>query len=140
MNKPLIQSLYLLAARQGLHRVWGRFDHEGPGAGMNQFLAGAAAFILLVVIALLWRRMTQRPAKTFACDSRPRMFRELCAAHRLGRSDRKLLKRIAAARGLTNPALLFVEPAHWDRASLPTSLRSANAELQRLRAAIFVCA
>lgn len=137
MMQSAIQSMWLLAARQDLHRVWGRFDHERPGFGTSHIVTVAAALALLIAMALIWRRMARRSAREYSCDSRGRLFRELCGAHRLSRASRRLLKRLASARGVANPAMLFIEPAYLDATNLPAQLRSSTAELQMLREALF---
>jgi hypothetical protein len=70
-------------------------------------------------------------------NSAAQLFRELCRAHGLSHSHRRLLKRLATARRLTSPALVFVEPKHFDTTNLPASLLPSAKELQHLSAQLF---
>jgi hypothetical protein len=131
MTQYVTQWLLLLAGRQELHRVWGRFDHQRPGLDASQMLMMTAAFVLLVGSVLVWHRITGRTSRHF-CDSSTKLFHELCSAHGLKFSTRRLLKRLARSRGIKDFALLFVEPQHLDTKSLPGQLNSSVAELRQL--------
>jgi hypothetical protein len=127
----------ILAASQDMHRVWGRFDHARPGTGDSHYWILLAAVALLAVVTVAWQRVGRRTSKGFCCDSDAKLFRELCAAHRLERSVRRLLKRLAAARQMSNPALLFVQPECFETTTLPALLTPSTKELQKLREQLF---
>jgi len=127
----------LLATRQDLHRVWGRFDYQRPSDGTSQLLIVVGMGVVAAAALLIWSLVARRPPRHFVSNSGARLFRELCHAHGLSFSTRRLLKRLAAARGLTTPAILFVEPQNFDTSSLPANLHPAANELQRLRAQLF---
>ena len=137
MTQSAIDLYCLLAARQDLHRVWGRFDHGRPSDGTSQLLVLVGMAAILVVVMLIWFRATRRPHRHFITNSAGRLFRELCRAHGLSYSTRRLLKQLSAARGLPSPALLFVEPKHFDPSTLPATLQPAARDLQHLRAQLF---
>jgi hypothetical protein len=128
--------LCLLAARD-LPRVWGRFDHQRPADGVDQMILITALAMLAAVVLLIWLRDGRRPQRHFVSNSAAQLFRELCRAHGLNFSSRRLLKRLAAARGLASPAVLFVEPRHFDAAKLPACLQPAANDLHHLRARLF---
>jgi hypothetical protein len=66
-------------------------------------LAGIAAALAVVI-----RHFRQRGDENFRS---PRLlFLQLCQAHNLDRSDRKVLEQIARKYRLQHPARLFVEP------------------------------
>jgi hypothetical protein len=132
-----LDALVLLAARGDLPRVWGRFDHQRPSGGMSQLWLVAGLAALAAAAMLLWLRGLRRPKRCFVSNSQGRLFRELSAAHGVSFSNRRLLKRLARERKLPTPALLFVEPKHFDTSDLPADLQSAANELQRLRAQLF---
>jgi len=137
MALPLIYGLVLLASREELHRVWGRFDHQRPGLSTNQLLVIVVVIALASIAAVLWRILKSRASRTFSSDSAVKLFRELCAAHGISRSGRRLLKQLAEARGIADPAILFVEPQSFDAQNLPPDLRSSSNELQRLNEKLF---
>lgn len=128
--------LALLSTRQEDFRVWGRFDH-GKSNGTEELIVLAGVTALLLLIAVASRVYLQRSRRTFASDNSSRLFRELAAAHGLNRAGRRLLHRLAVARGVANPTLLFVEPQHFEAQSLPEELKDSAAELRRLRAKLF---
>jgi hypothetical protein len=137
MIQQTLQAATLLAVDEDAFRVWGRFDHEKPefGAGHLMTLAGITALLLLA--AMVWRICRRRSTTTFATDSPWQLFRELCAAHGLNRHSRRLLRQLAAARGLASAATLFVEPRHFETKNLPAELKPSTAELTELRAKLF---
>jgi hypothetical protein len=130
---PLIA---MLRTRQEDFRVWGRFDH-GKSSGTEELIVLAGLTALLLLLAMASRIYLQRSRRTFAFDNSSRLFRELAAAHGFNRAGRRLLHRLAAARGVANPTLLFIEPQHFDAQSLPAELKDSAAELRRLRAKLF---
>jgi hypothetical protein len=137
MMQPIRQTMLLLASREEMHRVWGRFDHERPGISINQILFFVVAFTIAVVAVVIWRILKRRTGRTFTSDSSVKLFRELCAAHGIKRPGRRLLKKLAEARGVTNPATLFIEPAFFDLQTLPRALRASEAELRALDETLF---
>jgi hypothetical protein len=44
---------------------------------------------------------------------------------------------LAAARDLASPALVFVEPTHFDSANVPASLQPSAADVRRLGEQLF---
>jgi hypothetical protein len=120
-----------------MHRVWGRFDHGRPTDAANEMLLLAAMAVLLAVVLAAWLRASRRPKRRFLTSSSRQLFRELSRAHELSFSKRRLLKRLAAARGVASPALLFVEPNYFDASTLPSGLQPAAKDLQRLRQLLF---
>jgi hypothetical protein len=100
---------------------------------MEQILTILTLAVVAVTAGLLLARMRSN----FQTDSKRGLFNELYRAHGLKASSRRLLKRLAAARGMKNPSALFVEPSHFEADSLPQALQYAVNELQLLRDRLF---
>ena len=94
--------LCLLAARPDSARVWGRFDHQRPTFGSTGWMIVAGLVALLAAAALLSHWLSKRRQRDFWYDSSSRLFRELCRAHRLDLANRRLMQKLAAARGVEN--------------------------------------
>jgi hypothetical protein len=127
--------VHLLAVRQE-QDVWGRFDHQRPGIGTSE-LCVIAFVVVMLAGSLAWQILKRRYQREFLYDSAAKLFSELCRAHQLDRASRRLLKQLAAARGLKNLTELFVEPNNFDAATLPPVLKSSAASLRQLRHRLF---
>jgi hypothetical protein len=92
---------------------------------------------LLVVVTVVWQVISRRRRRDFDYDRPPRLFSDLCRAHRLSWSSRRLLKHLAVARGLKSPAMLFVEPEYFDMTNVPPALKASAVELRQLRHKLF---
>jgi hypothetical protein len=136
MTLQFVPLIAMLSTRQEDFRVWGRFDH-GKSNGTEELIVLAGITALLLLIAMASRIYLHRSQRTFASDNSARLFRELASAHGLNRAARRLLHRLALARGVANPALLFVEPQHFESQGLPAEMQDSAAELRQLRAKLF---
>jgi hypothetical protein len=125
--------LPLLAARP----VWGRFDHQRPAFDATHWLVLVGCLMLFAGFGLAIYRSLQQGKSDFDTDSHAKLFRELCRAHRLSLKNRRRLRRLAAARGIAEPARLFLEPKHFDEAHLPESQQPVADEIRRLRDRLF---
>jgi len=130
----IINCLSLIAVRDV--EVWGRFDHERPGIGTSELIV-IGSIVLLLAGTLAWQILRRRHQREFLTDSASKLFGELCRAHRLDRSSRRLLKKLAAERGINNEAELFVEPHYFDTTNLTATLKSSAVELRQLRHKLF---
>src|SRR4051812_32431954 len=132
-----VGTLRLLASHQLMASVWGRFDNKRATFDSSELII-LAAVTLLVLCAFAWQLLLRRRhQRDFWFDSTSRMFAELCRAHRLGRSNRRLLKQLAIARGLGNATVLFVEPDHFEATDLPPELKASASDLRQLRHKLF---
>jgi hypothetical protein len=127
MINQLAISLYLMAA--GPPRRNTNFDTEWT------ILASLAVILALGLLVSHW--ISRRRQKEFWCDSSSQLFRELCRAHRLDRTNRRLMQKLASARGVGSAAELFVEPDNFDAANLSKVLDSSANELRQLRHELF---
>ncbi len=127
----------ILALREDMHRVWGRFDHGKPGITSEQIYVLLGLVAVSFVVAVVWLWLARREAKTFVANSSAKLFRELCAEHRLGFRNRRLIRRLAAARGVTDTASMFLEPRYYSLEELPETLHRDRSEICRLRDKLF---
>jgi hypothetical protein len=102
-------------------------------------LGHALLFVLLTGMAVFGAWLASRYVRHRSGESNsPRaLFDQLCRAHRLDWAARRLLSQLARWRGLSTPASLFVEPEHFDTATLDEALRARREELRSLRDKIF---
>jgi len=133
MNDGLCDRRHLIAA-QTYSREWERLGNLLNACSYELLIL--AAVTLLVIGAIIWQTISRR-RREFEYDRPPRLFKELCRAHKLTWSNRRLLIQLAAARGLKGAALLFVEPEHFDVTNIPAALKASAAELRRLRHKLF---
>jgi hypothetical protein len=126
--------IHLLAA-QDYSREWerlGRLFNSGPYEVLI-----LAAVTLIVIVAITWQTFSKRRRRDFDYDRPARLFADLCKAHKLNWSNRRLLKQLAAGRGLKLPATLFVEPEYFDTTNLPAALQPSAKELRKLHHELF---
>jgi len=117
--------------------VWGRFDRQRAHFGNAELAVIIGATSLLVVTMLVSYFRSRRRKLQFLRNSPSHLFGELSTAHGLDRSNRGLIKRLAAARGQKNSAALFVEPDYFDPTKLPSSEKISPDALQQLRDELF---
>src|ERR1700759_4687423 len=101
MTRFLSHCTILIAQTPDDYRVWGRFDNQPVTSGVPQWMLimGGTA-VLLAIIALVQGLRSRRRRREFWHDNSARMFRDLCGAHRLNHANRRLLKKLATARGV----------------------------------------
>jgi hypothetical protein len=92
---------------------------------------------VLVTSVVLWQLVTSRAFGRLPSNSARGLFRELCRAHGLDRSGRRLLKRLAAARGVAPPALIFVQPQCFAVSGLPDDLNDQAEAIATLEQRLF---
>jgi hypothetical protein len=129
----MTQPFLLLATRS----VWGRFDHERPSFDSTHWWLLLGCVVLFAGFAAAIYRSSRQGKCEFEADSQVKLFRDLCRAHRLSSRNRRLLRRLASARGVAEPARLFIEPKHFEVAQLPETLRASAEQIRRLRNRLF---
>ncbi len=135
MNHITLSGLQLLAEQYYYSHEWQQLN-KLLTANWREVLI-LATVTLLVIITVIWQTISRRRRRDFDYDSPPRLFSDLCRAHRLNWSNRRLLKQLAVARGLKSPAALFVEPEYFDMTNVPSALKGSVAELRSLRRQLF---
>ena len=136
MIRALVSTAALFAA-QGWGGDLGEFKFKGlPDVGPYELII-LTSVTLLVVGTIIWHTISRRRRRDFDYNSPPRLFSELCRAHKLTWSNRRLLKHLAAVRDLKCASSLFVEPDYFDLTNLPTALKPSAQELRQLRHKLF---
>ena len=125
----------LLAATPYYSHEWARLAWLVDYISVEVIVLAAAT--LLVIATVIWQTVSRRRRRDFHYDSPPALFADLCRAHKLSWSNRRLLKQLAAARGLKCQAALFVEPEHFDMTNVPKSLKQHANEVRQLRQTLF---
>ena len=126
--------IHLLAAQD----YSGEWEHLGRLLDFGPYeLLILVAVTLLVIVTIVWQIISRRRRRDFDYDRPPRLFADLCRAHKLNWSNRRLLKHLAAARGLKCPSTLFVEPEYFDMTNVPVALKPSAGELRQLRHKLF---
>jgi hypothetical protein len=126
--------IHLLAA-QDYSTEWDRLG-QLLNAGPYEILI-LTAVTLLVIVTITWQVLSRRRLHDFAYNRPAHLFADLCRAHKLNWSNRRLLKHLAAARGLKCPTTMFVEPEYFDMTNVPATLKPSAVELRQLRHKIF---
>ena len=127
-------SLFLLLADRGQFQNLGARFRSAEVVGTGQILLMVSVVLavlfsgLMAVQLLRWKR--QRDAHNPWA-----LFRELCSAHHLKATDRRLLAQLAKGQKLQQPALLFVEPERFDTNRLAN--QSDAKPLQLIRDRLF---
>jgi len=134
MNQRILTKIQLLAS-QDYSDEWSRLARFFSFVSWE--LVILASVTLVVIVTIVWQTISRRRRRDFAYDSPPRLFADLCRAHKLTWSSRRLLKHLATARGLKCPATLFVEPDHFDMTNVPAALKPSANELRQLRHKLF---
>ncbi|MCH7752164.1 MAG: hypothetical protein IH898_08430 [Planctomycetes bacterium] len=97
-------------------------------------------FIVMVVIGIaiaVGVQIYKRYDYSKPCDDPLKLFRQLCAAHKLNFSSRRLLLQLATALEMPQPAALFVTPAAFRRSELPPQLQGEAERIKKLAHRLF---
>jgi hypothetical protein len=137
MNPGAFDSFWLLAQLSQWRHLGDRFGGGHAGLDAIDILSLIAVIVLAVLGVFVLQRYAPNRDRPGRFDDPRQLFRELCRAHGLGRASRRLLKRLAAWRGLSDPALVFVMPECFDTDALPPELGNAAHELAQLRTRLF---
>ena len=104
--------------------------------GGDEFLGTIGLFALLFVAIILVQQIAEQYREDRYANPHA-LFRELCRKHRLGFANRRLLRRLADAWKLDEPALLFVQPERFKIDELPLDLRYQQSRLEQLQQRLF---
>ncbi|HWB08139.1 MAG TPA: hypothetical protein VG826_02755 [Pirellulales bacterium] len=115
---------------RGMHHHQEEFDTSG--------LATALLFFCLFFVSV-WgiARVFLRSAGGETTNDSSRLLSELCRVHQLTFSDWWFLRRLAHYHRLTNPALLFLQPHHFDPAVCGEAWKGQTARLRELQLRLF---
>ena len=114
----------------GLHRSRPRMDLSDL---LPFFIVLAVIGIAIAVgVQIYKRRDYSKP-----CDDPQKLFRQICAAHKLNFSSRRLLLQLATALEMPQPAALFVTPAAFRASELPSQLQGEAKRISELAHQLF---
>jgi hypothetical protein len=133
---PEFVSFWLLAQHWRWKHLGDRFGGSGAGLSTTDVVLLVAVVVLAVFAVFVLQRYVPQQNRGTRNDPN-QLFRDLCRAHGLGGADRRLLKRLAAWRGLSHPAIVFVMPECFETATLPPELQGAAHDVMRLRVRLF---
>ncbi len=114
----------------GLRRSRGRMDF----ADMLPYILGLAVLAIGIAIAAA---IVKRNDMSQPCNDPKKLFRELCRAHGLDFSSRRLLHQLASAYQLHQPAEVFLTPSAFQADRLPPQLQAQAGRLQQLHDRLF---
>lgn len=143
MNTSFAISLLLLAAH-GEHAATPIAAAEAPAAeAMSAQVAtmwtmGIVAGVGLLVAGGYWLYLVWIKRRDWQASQDPwHLFRQLCTAHQLNKSQVRLLKRLAKQDALTSPIPLFLEPQRLRKFAKETSARREQTKIQDLAKVLF---
>jgi hypothetical protein len=120
-----------------------RLEQMGRGMRLSQSrvtlfdLWPLALTFLTLIVAITaynsWRRYHDYRER---CDDPQKLFRELCAMHKLDRAQRRLLEALVQTVGFEQPAQVFLAPSVFGR-QLPPTLNKKAAQYQTLSSQLF---
>lgn len=129
--------LPMLAQISKWRRLGDGFRHTGPSIELVDLLPAAIVLAIVVVGIIIAVKIYQRSDFSKPCDDPGKMFRQLCAAHQLNFSSRRLLMQLATAYEMSHPAEVFVTPTAFHSDNLPSSLWNEEARIKQLAARLF---
>ena len=117
----------LLAGPSPWHHLGDRVSGRNAELSGGEVL-GLVGFATAAVLLILWlQNLLRRQDPMQPCSKPKLLFPQLSDAHQLTKEDRKLLKRLAAARKIENPAELFMRPDAFTLNGLPNELAASDA-------------
>jgi hypothetical protein len=137
MTREMLEQFWLLAQRWRWERLGDRFTGEYAQFRTQDILLVLSVTAFCALMVYLLYHFAPGNEERGAYESPRRLFGELCRAHRIGLTDRRLLKQLAGARNLSHPAILFVDPECFETDTLPPDLKQSAQDIHRLRERLF---
>jgi hypothetical protein len=112
---------------------------RGQDARLKPSDALVGVLFLGMLAAVIWflARLRGRRERGERQNSPQGLFHELCQAHGLDRSAKRLLEQLARGRRLGDPGVLFLDPGYFDLASADPALGAQAEALDGLRRKLF---
>lgn len=130
-------AITLIAQYSRWKRLGDGLRRSGPRGDLSDLLP---MFIVLGVIGIaiaVGVQIYKRYDFSKPCDDPLKLFRQLCAAHKLDYGSRRLLLQLATALEMPQPAALFVTPAAFRGAEVPPHLQGEAERLLELARQLF---
>jgi hypothetical protein len=125
-----------LAAADSFRHMGQRFQRHSF-AWQPTELALLVGLVALAALGVWLLSRYLRDRERIGFNNTHALFAELCRAHHLDRSARRLLSQWARSLQLSTPARLFVEPHHFQAEPADDHLRVRKEEVHALRDRIF---
>jgi len=120
----------LAEASEHFRRTKSKFDASDAFIGL--------AFILALTLGIfLLKKLLERSERQSGYRHAGKLFKELCQAHELSHSERRLLRRLAGNQQIEDPGRMFIEPERFDVSRIPESLAKRREEIFALRDRLF---
>ena len=127
----------LLADQHAIRNIARGMQSRQAQVDVGDLTSALLIFCLFFVSVWGVSRLVGRKERAVSCLDPRALFRALCRAHQLGRSDRQLLKQLALRHELAQPAMLFVQPDRFDVAELGEAWQKHRQRLAELRCRLF---
>ncbi len=114
----------------GIHRPRRRVDFDD----LLPWILGMA---ILGIVAAIVMVIVKRNDFSKSCDDPKKLFRQLSKAHQLDFGSRRLLRQLADAFQLAQPAEIFLTPMAFEANRLPPHLRSEAGRIEQLHSRLF---
>lgn len=112
-----------------------RFRHGSQGMDATEFTMFVAILVAVGILAIWLSRFLNRKQQPGYTSTRA-LFGDLCRAHQLKWSSRRLLNRLAAAHEVA-PCQLFLEPKRFEPEHLTDGLERYKRDFASLKESLF---
>lgn len=127
----------LLAQYSRWKHMGDSFRRSGPRMDLADLMPVAIILAIVALGIVVAVQIYKRHDYSKPCDDPGKLFRQLCAVHKLNFRSRRLLLQLAAARGMPHPGALFVTPSAFQTSDLPPQLLQQELRIQELAAKLF---
>lgn len=136
-HTALLAAVGSLTDRERLQELGAGFrEKKDEFSGIELVYWVALGVAALVALAWFSRWLARHDRRSLFSSPRA-LFNALCKAHGLDYANRRLLKQLARAAGLSPPARAFVSPQCFEAARLPAPLRGQERAIDKLRQRLF---
>ena len=130
-------AIYLLAQYSKWKRLGDGLYRSGRRSELSDLLPFYIVLAVIVVAIAVGVQIYRRRDYSKPCDDPLKLFRQLCAAHKLDFTTRRLLMQLATALEMPQPAALFITPTAFEASKLPPQLRNEAKRIKSLGQQLF---
>ncbi len=127
----------LLAQKSRWQHMGDGLYRSGPRAELSDLWPLLIVLAVIGVATALGVLIYKRRDYSLPCDNPHKLFRQLCAAHKLSFTNQRLLLRLATALAMPQPATLFVTPSAFASNDLPPQFRKQAQRIEALGQRLF---